>query len=512
MHEWLRNARLQRLFLRSLAGLFVLSLSLPALGLIKTEFFPQDDADTVYVDIEQKQATPLEQTDISARTVEEVLYDEPDIDSFVTTVGNSSAFTSNKSGSKYAGITVNLKAKRKQTSSQIVEKLRKDLSPIHSVDVRVSQAKNGPPTGAAVAIKLTGESLDELSMAADKVAGLLATIPGAIDVLSPTQDNGTEFVLHVDKAKVAAAGLSPVVVAQVLRAAINGTTATVIKKDGTDIDVVVKVNLNPSFTDPAHTSDTSIDAIKNLTIATASGSVLLGSVLTPELGVSNARITHENKHRIQTVTAGISVGANAGVVTQAFMDKVATLNLPSSVTVTTGGDTEETNKSFSDMLVALVVGLALMMAILVLTFNSFRHAGQLLLIVPLSLIGVLDGLALTGNTLSFTAMLGFIALGGVIINHAIILMDSMLVHMEAAPGKSIEDVVVEAAASRLRPILLTTITTVVGMIPLSRASATWAPLAYSIMFGLSFAMTLTLILVPVLFYRSESKKLLKKHD
>ena len=235
-------------------------------------------------------------------------------------------------------------------------------------------------------------------------------------------------------------------------------------------------------------------------------------MLTPELGVSNARITHENKHRIQTVTAGISVGANAGVVTQAFMDKVATLNLPSSVTVTTGGDTEETNKSFSDMLVALVVGLALMMAILVLTFNSFRHAGQLLLIVPLSLIGVLDGLALTGNTLSFTAMLGFIALGGVIINHAIILMDSMLVHMEAAPGKSIEDVVVEAAASRLRPILLTTITTVVGMIPLSRASATWAPLAYSIMFGLSFAMTLTLILVPVVFYRSESKKLLKKHD
>lgn len=502
----LESTLFQKRFLRGLGALFVISLLLPIFGLVKTEFFPQNDTDSVYIDIEQKQGTPLEETDITARTVEEILYSEPDIESFTTTVGGSSQFTSNNSGSKYANITVNLKKGRSSSSIQEVEKLRKDFAAIHSADIRISQESSGPPTGAAVEIKLTGDDLGNLAKAADASVNLLSSIPGTVDVISSTRNNGTEFVLDVDKAKVAAAGLTTAQVAQTLRAAINGTTATTIKKNGDDIDVVVKLDLNPNFIEPSQTTNTSIDAIKNLTIATPTGSVLLGSVLTPSLGVSNATITHENKRRIETVSASLKAGANAAEITKTFMAKVNTLHLPEGVVASTGGSTEEADQSFKDMFLALVVGLALMMAILVLTFNSFRYAGQLLMVVPLSLIGVLDGLALTGKALSFTSMLGFVALGGVIINHAIILMDSMLVRRHAEPNRPIKEVVIEAAAQRLRPILLTTITTVIGMIPLAGVSAMWAPLAYAIMFGLSFAMVLTLILVPVLFYRSESRK------
>ena len=506
LRAWLGNPRRQRLFIRTLAVLFVLSFMLPIFGLVKTEFFPQDDTDVVYLDLEQKQGTPLAQTDLSARAVEEILYSEPAIDSFVTTVGAGSVFTSGSSGSKYASVTINLKKVRTQTSMAFVEKLRRDLAPIKDADIRLSQQSNGPPAGAAVEIKLTGDDLGDLAKATDQTADLLSTIPGAIDVVESTRDNGTEFQLAVDKAKVAAAGLTPVQVAQTLRAAINGATATTIKKNGQDIDVVVKMDLNPTFTDPSQTADASIDAVKNLTITTPTGSILLGSVLTPTLGVNNASISHEDKKRIETVSASLKAGANAGEVTKVFMAKAAALKLPASVHLSTGGETEETTKSFTDMLVALAVGLALMMAILVLTFNSFRYAGTLLMVVPLSLIGVLDGLALTGQALSFTSMLGFVALGGVIINHAIILMDSMIAHRDAAPDRPIKEVVVDAAASRLRPIFLTTITTVIGMIPLAGVSAMWAPLAYAIMFGLSFAMILTLVLVPTLFYRSEMKR------
>ena len=113
-----------------------------------------------------------------------------------------------------------------------------------------------------------------------------------------------------------------------------------------------------------------------------------------------------------------------------------------------------------------------------------------------------DGLALTGQPLSFSSMLGFIALGGVIINHAIILMDSMLHLHREQPHKSIEDVVVESGATRLRPIVLTTVVTVIGMIPLAQSSAMWGALAYTVMFGLTFAIVLTLVLVPILFYRT----------
>jgi multidrug efflux pump subunit AcrB len=144
--------------------------------------------------------------------------------------------------------------------------------------------------------------------------------------------------------------------------------------------------------------------------------------------------------------------------------------------------------------------------ILIIAFNSFRYTLYLLMIVPLSLIGVLDGLALTGQPLSFPSILGFIALGGVIINHAIILMDSMIKLRAAHPEKPITDVVVESAAMRLRPIFLTTVTTVFGMIPLAGASGMWGPLAFTIMFGLSFAIVLTLVLVPVLFYRAGARE------
>ena len=150
-------------------------------------------------------------------------------------------------------------------------------------------------------------------------------------------------------------------------------------------------------------------------------------------------------------------------------------------------------------------GLFLMFAILVLEFNSFRYAIWLILMVILSLIGVFGGLALTGQPISFSSLLGVIALAGVIINHAIILMDSMSRIERTNTTLSRKDVVVEAAASRLRPIVLTTITTVVGMIPLTTVSALWGPLAFSIMFGLSFSMILTLVMIPILYYRWPGK-------
>jgi multidrug efflux pump subunit AcrB len=141
-------------------------------------------------------------------------------------------------------------------------------------------------------------------------------------------------------------------------------------------------------------------------------------------------------------------------------------------------------------------------AILVLEFNSLRFPLYLILIIPLSLIGVFLGLALTGQALSFSSMLGVIALAGVIINHAIILLDSILRILRNEDNKrSLRESIVEASAVRLRPIVLTTVTTVIGMIPLTTASPLWGPLAFAIMFGLTFAMVLTLVFIPVFFYR-----------
>ena len=508
----LSNRKTQNRFLLALGLGFVVSIMLPVFGLVKVEFFPQDNQDFIFVTIEKPQGTPLAETDLSVREVEEMLYNSPYAESFVTTVGAGSAFANDggSSNTKIANVTVLLKKDRKLTSTQIVEAFRKEFAPITSADVHVDQGNNGPPGGAPVVIKFMGDDLDQLALAADSAEKILKSIDGTLDVQTSLRDDGTQFEITIDRAKAAQAGLTAAGVAQVLRVSVAGTVATTIKKQSQDIDVLVKTDLNANFINPEDTIKTTIDSIKQLPLVTPTGTVLLGSLISTNVSASRAVISHENQKRLASVTSEVRAGKTAVEVVNEFKKHEKELSLPETVAINYGGENEEVNNSFRDMFLALIAGMVGMLAILVLEFNSIRYAMYLLFAVPLSLIGVLGGLALTGQTLSFSSMLGFIALAGVIINHGIILLDSILHRLEHEKESNgavkLYDVIVESSAVRLRPIFLTTITTVIGMVPLAGASALWGPLAFAIMFGLSFAMLLTLVLVPMLFYRYPGKK------
>lgn len=505
----LRDRKFQIRFMWAMAAAFILAFMLPATGLVKVLFFPQDNAEYAYLEIEAKQGTPLEETDLYARTVEEMLYNNPRIESFVTTVGASSAFSqSQTSGSKYANITIKLvpKEDRKTTSTEFTDELRKKVSVFHEFDVHAYEPQGGPPSGAPVLITFSGESLDDLERSVDTGERALKAIPGTTEVATSIKDDGAEFALTIDRAKASELGLSPVAVASTLRTAVAGTVATTIKKDDEDIDVVVSTNLNPEWQDPSETTRATVDAVLNLPVKTPRGTVLLGSVVSPAIEKSNAVIRREDQKNIATVSAYAEGGTTPVEVSAAFQKAMEKQELPKGVSMKIGGETEDVNKSFSEMGLAFFAGLVLMLGILVLEFNSFRYSFYLLMLTILALIGVMGGLALTGQPFSFSSLLGIIALAGVIINHAIILVDSIIVRMKDPQGKSLEEVVVDGAASRLRPIVLTTITTVIGMIPLAGASALWGPLAFAIMFGLTFAMVLTLVLTPILVYRSPGKQ------
>lgn len=503
----LSNKKKQNRFFSLLAAGFFISILLPVLGIVKVSFFPQDDQDYIFVTVERQQGTPLEQTDLSVREVEEMLYNNKYVDSFVTTVGAPSAFSESGGGAntKIANITVLLPKDRKLTSTEIVSEFRKQFASITSSDVRVDQGNNGPPSGSPVSIKFMGDDLNELSLAADKAETLLKSIEGTQDVQTSLRDDGTQFEITVDRAKAAANGLTSTTVAQVLRASVSGVTATTIKKQSKDIDVIVKTDLNANFINPEDTIKTTIDSIKQLPVASPTGTVLLGSLIETHVVPSRSVISHEDEKRVTSVTSALQGKVTAVEVVNEFKKREKELGLPPTVTINYGGETKDVNNSFRDMSLALIAGMVGMLAILVLEFNSIRYALYLLFAVPLSLIGVLGGLALTGQALSFSSMLGLIALAGVIINHGIILLDSVIhrleLEKESGHASDLMTVIVESSAIRLRPIFLTTITTVIGMIPLAGASALWGPLAFAIMFGLSFAMVLTLILVPLLFYR-----------
>ncbi len=519
---WYRNILTQFLTTKRAGTRFILALTLgffavftlPILGVIPVSFFPQGDLDFMYVDIEMPQGTPLAQTDLAARIVEEALYENTDIESLVTQVGATSAFGNNPtSGSRYATITVNIPTERTKTSSDILTDIQKTLAPIAIADIRVAQPSGGPPVGAPIAIKFTGQDRNALEAATLLGQQVLTKTPGATGVTTSNKDDGMEFVLSVDRARLAQANVSPLQIASVLRTAVSGTTATTLTGGRKDVDVVVSLNLNPDFTDPHEASHTTIDALRTIPITTQTGeTVLLGSLLTEDIRRSNASIQHENRARLATVTGNIEPGYLLTDVLASFKTEMQSETLPPGVTMTIGGENEETDQSFKDMGIAFVAGLALMFVILVLSFNSFRLSGYTLLTVPLSLIGVFLGLAITGQALSFPSLLGVIALAGVVVNNAIILIDATVRRVQELGAEHSLEGVIDASVSRLRPVLLTTITTVIGMAPLTQASDLWSPLAWAIIFGLIFATVLTLGLIPLLMYRFPGKSFISGED
>lgn len=483
---------------------FVVGLILPSYNPIKVTFFAQSDVDFIIVEIEQPEGTTKEVTDIAVRRVEEILYNITEIESFTVTVGSGSQFGSGGAGEKLANIFITLKEDRQKTSTEITTQLEKNFSVLQDIKVSVNQPSEGPPTGAAIVFKFMGEDMNELTKLGNQASNLLKAIPNTTNVKTSTTNNSNEFVFTLDQDKTSAAGLNPFSVSQLLRTAVYGTKATSITTLQDDIDVVVKLNINnTSNVSSDEINITSVNALEQIIIPTPTGSVPLSNLITTSLRESNTVINHEDGKRVVTVTADASQNGNAREIQALALEKIESeLNIPDNIFISTGGgETDESNKAFMEMFIALIVGVILMLAILVLQFNSYLHTRYVLSILPYSLIGIMSGLAITFNPLSFPSIMGFIALSGIVVNNSILLIDMMNNLRRKNPQRDISEIVLEASSNRLRPILLTTITTVIGMIPLTYAGDLWAPLAYAVMFGLIFSVIITLVLIPILYVR-----------
>jgi hydrophobic/amphiphilic exporter-1 (mainly G- bacteria), HAE1 family len=473
-------------------------------GTLPAILFANDDVNYFTVDVELPQASTLAATDEVAREVEEFIQKEtPFLTSVQTTVGGTSALSQNpQSGGKYASFTVNLvdTKQRETTSEEITKALRAKLATKtwpNSATVRIADVAAGPPSEAPVVIKVWSNDSAKLAEATEIVENALKKAGSTRDVTSSLTNDGTELAIRIDRDRARDYGLSTVDVAQTLRSAIAGIEATKVRIDGDDINVRVRVALNEDYVQPEDTIITTADSVAQIPIATVRGNVPLGTFLSTTANRNSSVINHEDGMRVSTVNAQLTPGGNAIEITTAFAANEAKLDLPEGVSLTYGGDSEQIQKTFTEMGVALISGIVLMFAIIVLEFNAIAQSGRLLAIVPLSLAGVLWMLFFMGQPLSFTAFLGIIALAGVLINHGILLIDGINARKKRAEYADAETLILEAATSRLRPIILTTIATSAGMVPLTLVNATWAPLAYTIMGGLLYGTILTLIYVPL---------------
>lgn len=515
MERLFRNKWTQRGFFAFLTFSFIFAFYLPFSGALKVIMFPAADMDFFYIEIELPTASTLAETERALAPIEEIIGNTPYVDSYTTTVGASSPFSASgmSTNANLANVTINLDKDRgsSHSSIDIAGDIREQLDALQTnAKITVTENVGGPPSGAPVAVKIWSDDTVKLAEATEIVERITEKMEGTRDTASSLESDATQLSIAIDRDKANEYGLSARDVANTLQTAIAGFEATTVRLGGDDVDVRVKLDLNEEFVNPEDTTLANADAIATVPISTARGIVPLGSFVAITAERSATIIRHEDGERLGQVSAYLAGDANPVEITNQIREKVESTELPEGVRVTYGGDTEDIQKTFTEMIVALVAGLVLMFAILVLEFDAFRTSLRLLAAIPLSLTGVLIGLWLMGQPISITAMLGIIALAGVIINHGILLLDDLNSRKRDNPDMGPEEVVLDSAQSRVRPILLTTITTVIGMMPLITISAMWAPLAFTIAFGLIYGTLLTLVFIPLLSYRYEVKCARKK--
>src|SRR3990167_7389318 len=384
------SKKLQRLFFLFLATTFIGAFALVGTGTLKTVLFPATDADLFFVEIELPEATTLKETDAATKRVEALLADTQYLDSYTTTIGATSAFSGSGSSAntKFANITLNLDKERPTsvTSGDLAAKLRAELAgyDFGSTKVSVMEAESGPPSSAPVLIKIWSDDTASLAVATEQLERTLEGIDGTRDVSSSLANDGTELQISVNRVRANEYGLATADIAATLRAAVAGIEATKVRINGDDVEVRVTFDLNPDFVNPEDTVVANADAIASIPMQTSRGVVALGSLITITADRTSAVISHENGMRIGTVQSFLTEGANAVEITNAAQTKVNELELPDGVRVTYGGDSEDIQKTFTEMIIALVSGIILMFGILVLEFNAFRTTLRLLAAIPLS--------------------------------------------------------------------------------------------------------------------------------
>ncbi|MBT3864411.1 efflux RND transporter permease subunit [Candidatus Peregrinibacteria bacterium] len=490
---------------------FIASLMLPASGILGVEMFGNFGVDYFVIKIETPRGTVLEETEKVVTKVENLVYEIPELKNFVSVVGSNQSAALTDEGlsgagtnlnSHVANITVNLteKGTRKRASYDIAGDFRdKVKATITEGKITVVEIQGGPPSEAPVVVNVTGNDMDTLKEIAAEVKTKLETIEGTKNVSDNLSKGLNEFVYTLDRDKLAYHGLSGIQVAATIRGIVQETNATEITLNGEDIEVNLQYN----------TDDLSISNIENFQIPSPKGySVPLKDIGSYSFEESLSSIQHKDEEKIATVTSEITTDANALLITEEIQNKMADYQVPNGFQITYGGDLENITGSFNELGQAMLIGILLIAMTLILQFNSIKQTLIILFTLPLGLIGVFPGLMLLGMDFSFSAFIGIVALAGVVVNNAIVLIDRMNKN-RIEEEMSLEDAVLDGARSRLQPIILTTITTVLGMIPIAFADEFWRGISVSLAFGLSTSTMLTLVVTPSMYYAFERKKALK---
>lgn len=486
---------------------------------IKTEYFPHSDQGRLTVSIELNAGTSQEVTGEFARNFYNRICEEiPEIQVCSYTFGQAdtdNAFASMQTnGSNIISMNINLGSmeNRKRSSSEIADIVRADLKEYPEIHKgTVSEGMGGMGGAASVAVEIYGYDFQTTDRIANELRDKMAEDPAFAQVTLSRDQYTPEYQVDFDRVKLAANGMNSTTAAAAVSAAMSGSVGSYYREDGEEYSIRVRY---------AKDYRTSVEDIENIIIYNASGNGIrikdLGKVIETEVPPT---IERKNRQRMITVT-GVIEGSHAmsdGVA--AAQQIIKDTDIPSELSAVIAGDYEDQKDMFSDLITLMVLIVILVYMVMASQFESFMSPFVIMFSVPFAFVGVILGLWLTNTALGVMAMIGILILIGIVVKNGIVLIDYLILLRER--GMGILDAAVAAARSRLRPILMTTLTTVLGMIPMAagtgEGSEMWKSLGITVAWGLSISTVVTLILIPTIYCvfatrqeKRKQKKLAKK--
>jgi multidrug efflux pump subunit AcrB len=477
------------------AALFVISLGL--FKVVGFSLFPKSEKPQFLINIETPSSTNIYETDRVARYVEDELKKEEEIKYFTTNVGKGNPriyynVVGRSESSNIAQFFVQTNDISPENKTKLIDKLRDKFFLYPNAKIEVKDFEQGPPLEAPIAMRIFGENLDTLRSLSMKVEGIIKKTEGTIYVNNPLANQQTDLKIKINKEKAGLLGISIADIDRTIRLGIAGLTIGKFTPGEGQDDINISVTLPKN-------NYASFDVFDKLQINSITGQAIpLKQVATVEFETSPNLIRHYDKARFATVTSFVKSGYLYEEVTNEVIKKLDAFPFPDGYSYEAAGEVENKKESFGGLSTIILITVFGFIAVLVLEFGNFKSTLIVLSVIPLGVIGAVIMLFLTGNPLSFVAVIGLIALAGIEVKNSILLVD--FTHQLRERGVPLNEAIEHAGEIRFVPIVLTSLTAIGGLIPLAiEGNPLYSPLALVIIGGLISSTLLSRLVTPVMY-------------
>ena len=493
--NWLQSAIKHPWLSMALAGLLLVA-SLALVPLIGSSLFPKADKPIFRINITAPDGTSIAGTDEIAHEVEAVLAQKDYIEFYETNVGYGNPkiyynlFPPVREAN-FAQILVTVATDNPDILGDYVVQLRDEFADYTRAKISVRLFEQGPPVEAPIVVRILDRENENLRTASEKIEEIMNNIPGIIDIDNPFSRASIDIEIEIDKDKAGQLGIPLTTINQAVRATVNGLSVSdFFDGKGSKSEIVVKTNRD---------GETTVSDLQAIRVQSMSGVIIsLDQVAKIHLNETLTLVQHFNGSNSVSLTSQIAPGYNATELTNQIRKMIKEEGIDRNVRIIIGGEIEQIEQSFTGIGKAALIAFIGIFAVLVMQFRSFTQPLVIFSALPLAVIGSIIMLFITGNNFSFTALIGLTSLIGIVVNDSIILVD--FANQARQEGKSKTEALIEAGQVRFIPIILTSLTTIAGLLPLTLfAGKLWAPMGWTIIGGLATSTVLILVIVPVLY-------------